>query len=149
MLYEKAIAAGWPVYPSYGMSETSAQLATYDPADGPWQPGLVGKALTGSEIAIGTNGRIRVRGQQLMLGYLDGSEEVPAHDRAVMLVAMKLGTLVLAGHLERNFGIEPFTPAYNRRTGAAMLELLNPHLVADDIMTAARDASRPSKEGHS
>jgi O-succinylbenzoic acid--CoA ligase len=72
-LYEKALGAGWPVYPSYGMSETSAQIATYHPTDGPWQQGLVGKALTGSEIAIDTNGRIRVRGQQLMLGYLDGS----------------------------------------------------------------------------
>jgi AcrR family transcriptional regulator len=85
----------------------------------------------------------------LTVGYLQGSEEVPAHDRAVMLVAMKLGTLVLAGHLERNFGIEPFTPAYNRRTGAAMLELLNPRLAADDIMAAAREASHPTKEAHS
>ncbi|MBS1138731.1 MAG: AMP-dependent synthetase and ligase [Proteobacteria bacterium] len=72
-LYEKAMAAGWPLYPSYGMSETAAQCATFDPADGPWHEGLVGKPMPGHEIRIGDDGRIRIRGPQVMLGYLDGS----------------------------------------------------------------------------
>lgn len=71
-LYEKACAAGWPIFPSYGMSETSAQIATYNPADDPWHPGLVGRPLEGSEVAISPNGRIRIRSPQLMLGYLNG-----------------------------------------------------------------------------
>lgn len=71
-LYERATAAGWPLNPSYGMSETAAQIATWTPADGPWHEGLVGRPLAGSEIALAADGRIRVRGPQLMLGYLDG-----------------------------------------------------------------------------
>lgn len=71
-LYEKARAAGWPLYPSYGMSETAAQVATHTPADGPWQPGLVGRPMPGHEIRLAADCRIAIRGPQVMLGYLDG-----------------------------------------------------------------------------
>ena len=71
-LHDRAHAAGWPLNPSYGMSETAAQIATWTPADGPWHEGLVGRPLAGSEIALAADGRIRVRGPQLMLGYLGG-----------------------------------------------------------------------------
>lgn len=82
----------------------------------------------------------------LSVGYLHGSSDVPPRDRAAVLVAMKLGTLVLAGHLERNFGAEPFSAGYIRRSGAAMLDILNPGLASPDIMAAARGASRGTKE---
>jgi len=72
-LFDRATAAGWPLNPSYGMSETAAQIATWTPADGPWHEGLVGRPLTGSEFVLAVDGRIRIRGPQLMLGYLDGS----------------------------------------------------------------------------
>ena len=71
-LYRAASAAGWPLFPSYGMSETAAQLATHSPADGPWREGLVGRPMPGHDIRIGDDGRIRLRGPQVMLGYLDG-----------------------------------------------------------------------------
>ena len=71
-LYEKAVAAGWPLYPSYGMSETAAQLASFCPGDGPWHEGLVGTPMPGHEIRINPAGRIAVRGPQVMLGYLTG-----------------------------------------------------------------------------
>ncbi|HSG24060.1 MAG TPA: AMP-binding protein [Azonexus sp.] len=71
-LYDKAIAAGWPLYPSYGMSETAAQLASFDPSQDHWHEGLVGKPMPGHEIRIGNDGRIAVRGPQVMLGYLNG-----------------------------------------------------------------------------
>ena len=72
-LYDRATAAGWPLHVSYGMSETAAQVATFTPGDGLWHEGLVGRPLPGHEIRIGDDGRIRIRGPQLMLGYLDGS----------------------------------------------------------------------------
>jgi len=72
-LYDRAIATGWPLYPSYGMSETAAQIATFYPAHGRWHEGLVGRPMPGHEIRIGDDGRIRIRGPQVMLGYLDGS----------------------------------------------------------------------------
>lgn len=72
-LYDRATAAGWPLFVSYGMSETAAQVATFTPDDGAWHEGLVGRALPGHAIRIGDDGRIRIRGPQVMLGYLDGS----------------------------------------------------------------------------
>ena len=72
-LYDRAVAAGWPLYPSYGMSETAAQFATFNPADGAWHEGLVGQPMPGHDIRIGDDGRLRVRGPQVMAGYLDGS----------------------------------------------------------------------------
>lgn len=72
-LYDRAIAAGWPLCPSYGMSETAAQFATHTPADSPWHEGLVGRPMPGHEVEISAEGRIRIRGPQVMAGYLDGS----------------------------------------------------------------------------
>lgn len=72
-LHARASAAGWPLYVSYGMSETAAQVATFRPGDGDWHEGLVGRAMPGHEIRIGDDGRIRIRGPQVMSGYLDGS----------------------------------------------------------------------------
>ena len=69
-LFERAQAAGWPLNPSYGMSESSAQIATWTPADGDWHEGLVGQALAGTEISLAADGRIRIRGTQRMAGYL-------------------------------------------------------------------------------
>lgn len=69
-LFERARAAGWPLNPSYGMSESSAQIATWTPADGEWHEGLVGQALPGNEISLSDDGRIRIRGAQIMRGYL-------------------------------------------------------------------------------
>ena len=71
-LYDRAVNANWPLNPSYGMSESAAQIATWTPSDGPWQEGLVGRALGQNELAIGDDGRIRLRGPQLMSGYLGG-----------------------------------------------------------------------------
>jgi o-succinylbenzoate---CoA ligase len=71
-LYDSAAAAGWPLNPSYGMSETAAQVATWTPADGPWHEGLVGRPLGRNEFALAAYGRIRIRGPQVMLGYLGG-----------------------------------------------------------------------------
>ena len=72
-LHDRATAVGWPLNPSYGMSETAAQVATYTSVDGPWHEGLVGRPLGASEFALSADGRIRIRGPQIMAGYLDGS----------------------------------------------------------------------------
>ncbi len=71
-LYDRATAAGWPLAPSYGMSETSAQIATHRVADGTWHEGLVGRPLGDNEFSLTADGRIRIRGPQVMAGYLDG-----------------------------------------------------------------------------
>ena len=94
-LYDKAVATGWPLFPSYGMSETAAQFATFDPADGAWHPGLVGRPMPGHDIRIGDDGRIRVRGPQIMRSYLDGS----GIDANGWLTTGDLGQIDAAGRL--------------------------------------------------
>lgn len=72
-LHRRGLAAGWPLHPTWGMSETTAQIATHAPSDGPWQPGLAGRPLSGNRVAAGDDGRLRVAGPQVMLGYLNPS----------------------------------------------------------------------------
>lgn len=43
-LAERAVRAGWPIQPTWGMSETASQVATGAPLELPWQAGRVGPA---------------------------------------------------------------------------------------------------------
>ncbi|MCW8860997.1 MAG: acyl--CoA ligase [Rhodospirillales bacterium] len=69
----RAVAAGWPIYATYGMSETSSQLATRGPLSTTWTHGDVGAPLSGFEISLQDEnsgvGRLRVRGPAVMAGY--------------------------------------------------------------------------------
>jgi len=68
-LAERALKAGWPLMPSYGMSEAGSQVATC-PNLAEWSPGLAGLPLPGVEIGFSSSGRVRVRGPMVMAGYL-------------------------------------------------------------------------------
>jgi O-succinylbenzoic acid--CoA ligase len=76
-LAERARAAGWPIYASYGMSETGSQVATLCDLPQGWEPGQVGPPLPGFEVeVVGEDGlptsgigRIRIRGAAVMAGY--------------------------------------------------------------------------------
>lgn len=75
-LARRARAAGWPVCASYGMSEAGSQVATLCPLPADWSGGLVGRPLAGIEVAIGAptvagEGRIRIRGDVVMAGYVN------------------------------------------------------------------------------
>ncbi len=64
-LLAQARSAGWPVVPSYGMTETAAAAVVGDLRDSPAQVGalrLVGTPLPGLELAIGSDDEIVVRG---------------------------------------------------------------------------------------
>ena len=81
-LAERAAGLGWPIQPTYGMSETASQLATLARLPRPWHQGLVGRPLPGAEAALTLDGRLKVRGPMLMAGYAnpaltpgDGLEE--------------------------------------------------------------------------
>lgn len=67
VLMARALAAGWPLLPTYGLTEACAQVATCTP--GSTEEGC-GRPLAGLEIRIAPDGRIEVRGQTLMSGYL-------------------------------------------------------------------------------
>ncbi len=68
-LAARAREAGWPIAPTYGMSETASQVATLAPWPEDWRPGLVGEPLEGLELAVDNRGRIRVKGDAVMAGY--------------------------------------------------------------------------------
>lgn len=79
-LLERAWRAGWPVSPTYGLTEACSQVATLPP--GRRSPvGAAGRALPGTELSIrddaggalpaGEIGEICVRGPTLMRGYRD------------------------------------------------------------------------------
>ncbi len=70
-LHDRARTAGWPLVPSYGMSESAAMIAAWQASDGPWRAGQVGRLLPGNQANLSPDGRIRLAGQQMMLGYLD------------------------------------------------------------------------------
>lgn len=74
-LAERALAAGWPLYLTYGMTETTSQIATSAGALRHLEDlGRVGPLLPDVDIDTGgrsttSPGRLRVRGPMLMLGY--------------------------------------------------------------------------------
>lgn len=80
-LAERAARRGWPLQPSYGMSETASQVATLARLVPPWRPGLVGQPLPGVEVRQHADGRLEVRGPMVMAGYAN-----PAHRRGEGLV---------------------------------------------------------------
>jgi len=67
-LLERARAAGFEVLQTYGLTEAASQVSCERPgeADGT----TAGRPLPGTEIRIGADGEIEVRGPTLMLGYL-------------------------------------------------------------------------------
>ncbi len=82
-LARRAQAAGWPVCPSYGMSEAASQVATLAALPPDWREGMVGQPLPGVSVAIvdennqpvAGEGRIRLRGPMVMAGYANPAGE--------------------------------------------------------------------------
>lgn len=70
-LFARAQAAGWPICPTWGMSECAAQAATLLRPDNNWQEGRVGTLLPGFSARVADDGRIQLRGPQVMAGYLN------------------------------------------------------------------------------
>lgn len=96
-LARRALAAGWPVYVTYGMTETASQVAT-GLLDAGWRPGRVGRALSGLAVDINPDGRIRVRGEAVMPGYADGGRR-PTRATEEVFVSGDLGCLDADGSL--------------------------------------------------
>ncbi|MEW6647306.1 MAG: AMP-binding protein [Pseudomonadota bacterium] len=68
-LAEHAVRRGWPLQPTYGMSETASQVATLERLPLPWCAGQLGHPLPGVELAVTDEGRLKIRGPMVMAGY--------------------------------------------------------------------------------
>jgi O-succinylbenzoic acid--CoA ligase len=74
-LAREAIEAGWPLYITYGMTETASQVATSGVLDHLPAWGIVGPVLSGiqirSEGTLAAPRRLEVRGRVVMAGYVN------------------------------------------------------------------------------
>ena len=109
-LVERCLSAGFPAAPTYGLTEAGSQVATLEPAALEAGRGTVGRALPGTRLRLtdadgrpvppGEAGEIRVRGPQLMSGYLDRPDETRAALRDGWLRTGDFGRLDPAGRLQ-------------------------------------------------
>lgn len=73
--------------------------------------------------------------------YLRTDAPTPARDRAAVLVAMKLGVLLLRAHVDRALGPGGSDRTVDLRISAAQIDLLDPDLAPAEVMAAARKAA--------
>ena len=104
-LLARARAGGWPVAPTYGLTEAASQVATAAPEDpAPGAPPLPGTELRilsahGEPLPAGAEGEIAVRGPQLMTGYLGLPEASVRALRGGWLHTGDIGRLDARGRL--------------------------------------------------
>jgi O-succinylbenzoic acid--CoA ligase len=67
-LIERALEAGAPVAPTYGLTETASQVATMPPAETRDRPDSAGPPILSTEVRIDDDGRICVRGPTVAPG---------------------------------------------------------------------------------
>ncbi|MCB1057956.1 MAG: AMP-binding protein, partial [Acidobacteria bacterium] len=87
-LLETALARGYPVLPTYGLSEACSQVATRRPGQHPINQAAstdsrvahVGRPLPGTEVRIAEDGEILVRGDTLLSGYFPPGTASPIDD---------------------------------------------------------------------
>jgi O-succinylbenzoic acid--CoA ligase len=106
-LAKRAILAGWPLYPTYGMSETASQVATLGEIPEEWRSTDVGKPLEGVQVDIVDQsgcktygkGRIQISGPTVMVGYSnpEGNSGVGLNDGH--FISNDLGRIDTNGHL--------------------------------------------------
>jgi O-succinylbenzoic acid--CoA ligase len=73
-LLENGVAAGLPLLPTYGLTETAGQVATLRPVD---PPAPKAYPLPGAELRLEPDGRIAVRGPMVSPGYVGEPDRAP------------------------------------------------------------------------
>ncbi len=107
-LLARALAAGWPIASTYGLTETASQAATLSPAEAAAHVGSAGRPLFLTEIQIvesgrilpaGEPGEILVRGPTVIPGYLDRPAETKERFAGGYLRTGDIGYLDEDGYL--------------------------------------------------
>jgi O-succinylbenzoic acid--CoA ligase len=69
-LIQRAGAAGWPLYTTYGLTEMASQVTATGPRAKAEDLQTCGRLLRGRELKMGADGEIHVRGASLCRGYV-------------------------------------------------------------------------------
>lgn len=96
-LVARALELGYPLALTYGMTETTSQVATASPSLVREKPGTVGCPLRGVEVCLTTEGEIQVRGPTLAVGFVGDSS--PLADDHGWYATGDLGRMDEDGHL--------------------------------------------------
>jgi O-succinylbenzoic acid--CoA ligase len=70
-LVDRALEAGAPITPTYGLTEAASQVATMSPGETAGKPGSVGPPILTTEVRIDDDGVICVRGPSIAPGVAD------------------------------------------------------------------------------
>jgi o-succinylbenzoate---CoA ligase len=70
-LVDRALEAGAPVTPTYGLTEAASQVATMSPGEASRKPGSVGPPILTTEVRIADDGAICVRGPSVAPSVVD------------------------------------------------------------------------------
>ncbi len=98
-LIERAWVAGWPLYTTYGLSETASQVTTTQPNASIEELRTAGRVLPGRVLKIASNNEILVRGATMFDGYLDGQTTTCPFDSDGWFHTGDLGHWDTAGRL--------------------------------------------------
>lgn len=102
-LLERAVALGYPVVQTYGLTETASQVATLAPSDATARLGSAGKALVTTALRVdaaqGEPGEILVSGPVVTPGYFRRPEATEAAIRDGWLHTGDIGRLDAEGYL--------------------------------------------------
>jgi O-succinylbenzoic acid--CoA ligase len=108
-LIDEALAQGWPLHTTYGLTEMASQVTTTRPGAGVEELRTAGRLLDGRELRLAADGEILVRGETRFAGYLtpDGLETpfdadgwFSTGDRGAIDAA---GRLVVVGRKDNQF----------------------------------------------
>lgn len=145
-LLERARAAGWPVLPTWGMTEACSQLATAAPAmatemDFASRSSVALPPLPGVEVRTGSTGALQVRGPMLFSGYLD--DALPGPDNEGWFTTGDQGVVDPEGAVRISGRIDDVIISGGINVG---LEVVAQRLVGcpliDDVATVAIDDPR-------
>jgi O-succinylbenzoic acid--CoA ligase len=106
-LVRRALARGWPVCPSYGLSENASQVATLCKPPAGWDGSDLGPPLDGLRVEIvdadgrptAGPGRIRISGPTVMAGYVNAAGRTGDGLTGGGFTTTDLGWLDVRGHL--------------------------------------------------
>ncbi|MFV2007065.1 MAG: class I adenylate-forming enzyme family protein [Longimicrobiales bacterium] len=96
-LVARALELGYPLALTYGMTETTSQVATAPPSLVRQKPGTVGRPLGGVEVRLTEGSEIHVRGPTVAVGYI--GDPSPLVDEQGWYATGDLGRMDEDGHL--------------------------------------------------